>query len=101
MLTNNEPAGDCDDCSFSFGVSSLSFQAMAPIIMVHGSGGEDGGWFNMTTPFQNYTNLPFEPFIQPFMDGGYPFDNSINLNPESTIQADGREAHPAAFSESR
>ena len=62
---------------------------MAPIIMVHGSGGEDGGWFNMTTPFQNYTNLPFEPFIQPFLDGKYPFDNSINLNPESTIQADG------------
>jgi triacylglycerol esterase/lipase EstA (alpha/beta hydrolase family) len=93
-LTTNRPNLGNDTNSFIYGVGALSFQAMAPIVLVHGSGGEDGSWFNMTTPFQNYTNLPFEPFLQPFLDGKYPFDNSINLNPETTIQADGAKLIP-------
>ncbi len=93
-LTTNRPNLGDDTNSFDYAVGALSFQAMAPIVLVHGSGGEDGGYFNMPAPFQNYTNLPFEPFIQPFLDGKYPFDNSINLNPETTIQADGGKLIP-------
>jgi hypothetical protein len=73
---------------------ALTFQAMAPIIMVHGCCGEMGGgmgtgWFDKTNPDQNYTNQTWLPFTTPFAAQRLPYDFSINLNPENTIETDG------------
>jgi hypothetical protein len=70
-------------------VGTLTFRAMAPIIMVHGCCGEDGGWFNTTQPQQNYLNQSFAAFVSPFDFGRYPYDFSVDLRPESNTQDDG------------
>jgi pimeloyl-ACP methyl ester carboxylesterase len=69
----------------------ISFEALAPVIMVHGNNSSSTFWegivvspespsFNMRTGMDNHPGRgETYKFIQPFVDHKIPFDNSINM----------------------
>lgn len=67
--------------------AALEFQAMSPIVLVHGMSANNGTWSTMN-PINGRT-----PFIG-FLDaGGFPFDNSISLlnNGNNSVADNARE----------
>lgn len=74
------------------GASRLTFQAMAPVVMIHGCCGETGSWFDNANMIGPTRRTPLTPFAQAFRDAKMPFDDStVNLNAETSIQAGGEK----------
>ncbi len=80
----------CDDCSLFTGAGTLSFDAMAPIVLVHGW---RGGPWNWESPTANPRVCPSDPknssnggpdFVQALKDANAPFDCSIKIDPQAT-----------------
>lgn len=92
-FTYPSPIGPCDDCSLSYGAGTLSIQAMAPVVLVHGWNA--GPWVWGPTP-ANSDICPVNPknlndggqnFVQALIDTGVPFDCTVTIDPQiSSIQ---------------
>ena len=76
-------------CGIAAAVSTLTFQAMAPVIMVHGW--NSGPWWWGDSPSTSTCGLDTSGgirnggfgFIDPFVSGHYPFDCSIKITPNT------------------
>lgn len=62
----------------SVGAPKIEFDAMYPVVMVHGNG-SCGGYFAGDWLCQGHPVAPERWFIRPFIDQRIPFDNSIAL----------------------
>lgn len=79
-FSNPEQRGPID----YFDSVTLRFQALAPVLMIHGCCAEDGTWFQNT-----WTGVVGSAFNKAFDTAHIPYDTSINLNPLTTIERGG------------
>ena len=98
--TNPYPQ-EYDDTEITAYARSLSFEAMAPIIMVHGWGQKTGPWWWGDSPSSKTPYCKTDPqgsrkardggfnFVEPLVDGGYPFDCSLMINPPTALVPEG------------